>query len=894
MSIEQIVENRIIKVSVQESGLSSANKALSETQKLLDRVANATGGMDNAFGRAAGNVASAAGVMVNGLQGVTGALTALDSGKKAVKAAMDTKAAAFIKDTAKTVKNTAEIAKNTAAERLSEAQKRLSAKSKNLSAAATTKMDIAQNKLRVTTKKGKVATLLHAAALKIAAIATGGAAVAVKVLAGAIKFLLGPIGLILIALALLTAAVVAIVNFFRSGSAAARENAAALEEHQEAAARSAEESERTQLALQNQADSANRLTDELEALSREENKSAEQKERMQAIVDQLNGSYDGLNLAIDEEGNLLGKSTDALRDYISARQNSGNFENAQRRRNELESQHIDLLDGQRRAQAEVDRLRRSGASENSARMQNALATLDGFNDALAENNAQFQAYNDTLQRSFTSSGDSIETLAATWNMTVDEVEAAMDRYGFTLDDMVDHQTQGLNDLADQWGMSVDEIKAEMERYGLSQAEWSANQDAAWAQTQADISRHTGNMINGFREIPSSLGKSHEDVAAMLAENRRIYNEWSQNIQDISADVSDGVMAELENLGTAGHQLLYDALHGDADASAAAWAVIYEMEAAVVDATHHAEGTMPDYGERAADAYYEGLEDADLDEDTFVEPVENAAEATIEVAHEGGYAAGEAYVEGVEEALEAVDFTPVAAEMDKATKKMEESASDSMQSIENIFKTSLKASEGHVERAFDSIYGKMIASMSRMVTGAAFRASQIVTAFGRLHGQLNAAGVTSMVGFRNGMLSQERSILDNARRIAAGVQNAFRVTLRINSPSRVLMKLGRGTMSGFALGMERMQSRVENVVRNTSRAIQEGLTKTLNEGRIEQKLNISVGPADGRQNSLMERLIDAVEAGKHIILDTGELVGATAGQYDHAHGVAVSYNDRWGR
>jgi hypothetical protein len=59
--------------------------------------------------------------------------------------------------------------------------------------------------------------------------------------------------------------------------------------------------------------------------------------------------------------------------------------------------------------------------------------------------------------------------------------------------------------------------------------------------------------------------------------------------------------------------------------------------------------------------------------------------------------------------------------------------------------------------------------------------------------------------------------------------------------------------------------------------------------------MQITPPDSvQQISLLERLIDAVEAGKHIVLDTGELVGATYPHFDAAGGQAVTYSSRWGR
>ena len=187
-------------------------------------------------------------------------------------------------------------------------------------------------------KRSTVKFLAKAVALKVAAVAIKVATVAMKIFNAVM--MANPIFAVIGLIALLAAGIIGLVSWLSSGSSAARENARELERLSAAAERSAQAYERTKSAVQNQADSASRLTSELETLSRIENKSAADKARMQAIIAQLNGTYDGLNLAIDEEGNLIGKSTDELRDYIRTRQNAGNFEAAIQRRNDLEEQHI--------------------------------------------------------------------------------------------------------------------------------------------------------------------------------------------------------------------------------------------------------------------------------------------------------------------------------------------------------------------------------------------------------------------------------------------------------------------------------------------------------------------------------------------------------------------------
>ena len=78
-----------------------------------------------------------------------------------------------------------------------------------------------------------------------------------------------------------------------------------------------------------------------------------------------------------------------------------------------------------------------------------------------------------------------------------------------------------------------------------------------------------------------------------------------------------------------------------------------------------------------------------------------------------------------------------------------------------------------------------------------------------------------------------------------------------------------------------------------------MSDVLSENKIENKLTLAIAPQNAEhQNNLLERLIDAVidavEAGRQIVMDSGQPVGAAFGNYDTAAGHAVAYTNRWGR
>ena len=614
----------------------------------------------------------------------------------------------------------------------------------------------------------------------------------------------------------------------------------------------------------------------------------------------------------------------------------------------------------------------------------------------------FQRFGPAAQRK----NREVESLSNTWNRCGDEIRAEMKEYNLTTAEWEAKQTEALQAVADQWGMSTDDILAEMEHYGLSLEEWAANQDKAFAQLQEDIRSHTGSIVNNFRELPNELDKSHEEIAAMLQRNREIYNQWSRDIVAIGDKVCDEVLHQLESLGTAGSQLLQDALDPGSEGYEAAWAVIQQLEAGVADATAHAKGTMPPYGAEAADAYCDGFGDGmnNIDSSTVTDPLEYVVEAGIEVAEQGGEEIGVRCMAGLEKGL--ADGAP-----------------------------------GVYDEVDDIVENVLAGFNDGFETASPSRAMKVIGRF-------------VVQGLMLGMESQESPLNNVVTRLANGALNRIRRTLQINSPSRVMHRLGGFTMEGFADGMKsqqknvegvaedaadsvqdgfkdamlkqkqlhsmlakqqktqmkkaaesagdaipeefgravmmqkklhevsekllatkkkfaqsaasfvqtgvqqafnmqqklqmmlakqqkRQEAQVENVAGNAANSVQESfrhamamqeklktMTKTLylaqkgfagsisslmqdgvahalsmqkqlqtmlTKQEIKHQLQLDITPHDAlQQSSMMERLIAAVEAGKHIVMDSGELVGATYPHYDNAAGQAISYNSRWGR
>lgn len=103
--------------------------------------------------------------------------------------------------------------------------------------------------------------------------------------------------------------------------------------------------------------------------------------------------------------------------------------------------------------------------------------------------------------------------------------------------------------------------------------------------------------------------------------------------------------------------------------------------------------------------------------------------------------------------------------------------------------------------------------------------------------------------------------------------------------------GQNMMQGMAHGMAQAAGEVQRVFDATMDMVEKGLYGA----GFNNQLTLAVTSADASyHHQLLERIATGIESGKNIIMDTGELVGATASGIDYACGKTISYKQRWGR
>lgn len=174
-------------------------------------------------------------------------------------------------------------------------------------------------------------------------------------------------------------------------------------------------------------------------------------------------------------------------------------------------------------------------------------------------------------------------------------------------------------------------------------------------------------------------------------------------------------------------------------------------------------------------------------------------------------------------------------------------------------------------------------MNQAVVTAQNTANRVLSVFNNLSQNLYSAGVMAGAGFRNGLGSQASSIVSKAQEIADSVSRTIQSALRIASPSKVTTYLGEMVGAGLIAGMDGMVSGVESSANRLSLATLP--TTDLGSSRYG-------GSISGQStSSKLDEVIDAINRGQVIMMDSGVLVGETSRQMDVALGQRGSLGGR---
>lgn len=123
-----------------------------------------------------------------------------------------------------------------------------------------------------------------------------------------------------------------------------------------------------------------------------------------------------------------------------------------------------------------------------------------------------------------------------------------------------------------------------------------------------------------------------------------------------------------------------------------------------------------------------------------------------------------------------------------------------------------------------------------VSGAIDRAKQGASKAGSA---LIQAGKDLVEGFKKGITDKAKSVAEAARSVVQGAIDAAKKVLKINSPSKVFMEIGRFTDEGFVVGLERYSSKVAKTATNVADKVVDNFSRPL--AAINDLVDINTNP-----------------------------------------------------
>jgi hypothetical protein len=460
------------------------------------------------------------------------------------------------------------------------------------------------------------------------------------------------------------------------------------------------------------------------------------------------------------------------------------------------------------------------------------------------------------KEAMTSNGDNIEKLSETYGRSTEEIEADMERMGTTSLDEWESMEQSVRAFAEQFGKDVDEARDKIQELSVGYEQLNGTMAA-----MQSIGEQFGMSMGEVSDALERQGISMDQVIQMTP-------ELAEGMMDAALQIDQLVEA-------------YDAAHEAALASIQGQIGLFgELNMETEKTTESMMATWNQQAD-AADKHAANLEAAlafglapEL-VDAFND-IEHAAELNALI--EEMEAAGAAFVDG--EATMTPAAQAIADGMEESFNRSQEAQNQlahTMAEIETDFTNS-------VDNIIETIEGLDLAS------------------------ETTQHGAEALNGLIEGIQSREGAAAEAMNGAGEGALNALQAAI----PESATSGTGSDAMGSFLQGILSRREEILAGVRSITSEVSSLLDSAIASASSRRFTSAMAGAAQGFTHNLafatpgsdaryqldlgdkIDKLIDTVAAGQNIIMDTGELVGATYPNYDCTAGSTISYNKRWGR
>lgn len=292
-------------------------------------------------------------------------------------------------------------------------------------------------------------------------------------------------------------------------------------------------------AIKAEADMNRDLIDELDDLMSAESRTAEQKNRIQGIIYQLNQSIPELNAAYDAQRDKLSLNTKTVEQYIAEKeaqlkveeleqamaQNYQNQKDVRAQLAEIEEQITTAKQNQATAQAHINDLENQLYSNGGTKM-NLTKELTEAKQALDEANEQFETLDETQKEN----QDTLKDLEEEYNAQYEELK----KYSAA----TENAEEATSDMGKTTVKTSDEMQKKFDEL-----------EKAYQDTLTAARESINNQIGLFDEINTKSELSFDQMVDRLEEQAVALNNWADNLKWAAENGLDkGLLQKLMEAG----------------------------------------------------------------------------------------------------------------------------------------------------------------------------------------------------------------------------------------------------------------------------------------------------------------------------------------------------------
>lgn len=788
---------------------------------------------------------------------------------------------ATVKKTAELVKDTAELIKNEAAE---------AARTFAVKASSGELVEMAQKlndnviveikriaeiiRNEVVEKVRLASTALSTGAINAQAIASKIAAVATGVLNAAITLLSGPVGIIIAAIALLTAGVFALVKAFKKNSEESKKFEKSTEELKDAnkeLKNSVDESEKAYKGNTKSIEAnyavADKMLGKIDEISKKENKSAEDKAKLEGYVATLNKSVDGLNIAYEEGVGFVDQETGAIYDSVEALQSKIDAGKEQAKVQAMQERMIEVAKEQLEVDEQLEEVAKKKAEAIELYGEGSKKCKDKL-DELNEEEEKLQETSNNLGDTFDDLGDKVgEGMAKSGEQAVETAKNISEAY----DDLEENQKAALDGVIGAYKTMTSSLSDLSKKIVVDEKlAWSdvkANQNDTIEKTMEFSDNYSLLLKKGVsEEYLKSLGitgpESNKLLREMLDGNidevLQSQDEWKdaygkigdnlvdqfgldENAQKLLKDYIDGEAgvkgtlkeainnADFNELGKSISEGVEEGINENGEeASKAAGGMAKDVLTTAEDelGVNSPSKEFMKIGKFISDGLAKGIQDSESEINNAFKAIFTDLMKKINVIIKDSL---NLIVSEFSDAFNQVSET-VKANIDLMKSNIELNLSDiksiTINNLNSVKKSldstlsemtvasgnKLKVVRENFIKTFTDVNTKANAMMTSTRKSVEKSTDTIQTSISDLYDKLYYCGENAITGLNNGLINKEGVVYETVKNIAENIPTVMESALKIQSPSRVLMEVGHFTIVGLNLGLIREMLVLNQIVK----------------------------------------------------------------------------------